>query len=221
MWNFLLLVNMPKGWSGVRGVFLPRNFVLLYIVNLPSNNYHNYLLTGPLFPLWPIISPPHCGQDNSFSKMQFYLVSLMLKIHQELSIIHRMNFKLFSLQSQVLYDVILVYFSSLFILARFSLLSISLSLLSLKGLLKCHLICESFSKHPTHSPVELTWTKNKLQMCLSLYTPLNTTEPPVLSFVSTLKLDIHLKISYMYFYKIFNWIEHSKFSERPQFSLRD
>ena len=106
---------MPKGWSGVRGVFLPRNFVLVYIVNLPCNNYHNCLLTDPLFPLWPTISPPHCGQDNSLSKMQFYLVTLMLKIH-------RMNFKLFSLQSQVLYDAILVYFSSLCILGRFSLL---------------------------------------------------------------------------------------------------
>ena len=47
-------------------------------------------------------------------------------------------------------------------------------------------------------------------MCLSLYifwvtaanTPLNNTEPLVLkNLVSTLKLDVHLKISYLYFYK--------------------
>ena len=77
----------------------------------------------------------------------------------------------------------------------------------------------------------LTWTKNNFKcvwvfthfgFVIAASTPLNNTEPPVLkSFVSTLKLDTHLKISYMYFYKIFSLIEHSKSSERPQFSLRD
>ena len=46
----------------------------------------------------------------------------------------------------------------------------------------------------------------------------SNTEPLVLkNLVSTLKLDVHLKISYMYFYKMFNLIEHSKCSEGLNF----
>lgn len=61
--------------------------------------------------------------------MQLYLVTPMHKIHQGLSIIHRVSFKFFSLLAQVLYDVVLAYLSSPCILGSFSLLSTSLSLL--------------------------------------------------------------------------------------------
>ena len=66
------------------------------------------------------------------------------------------------------------------------------------------------------------WVFIHFEFVTAAHTPLNNTEPPVLkNLVSTLKLDIHLKISYMYIYKMFNLIEHSKCSEWFQFSPRD
>lgn len=114
MWDFLLLVNLPKGWG--RGWFLARNFLRVCWLNWHCLKYHNCLLTGSLFPFWPIIYPPHCCQNNNLRKKQnFIILPWCLKTFLDFPIIHRMEFKFFSLLYQIFHGLILVYFSSLWI----------------------------------------------------------------------------------------------------------